>query len=245
MISEPELVGGTVVPAPRTGDVVAGGTGSSDGPPPTAPARSRRPWLWALGGAVAASAVWAGGLYAYEHRAADLGGYRVSRNLCLDAEFTALGGALGSKNKKEITTSVAENVTLDRSYCDFQLGRKSDGLDYAVSITYKLHKETDPEAEFDALHLPAAGDGDLRRAERVEGLGERAYVLVPAEEFPVLELVVLDGRAVFRVDVSFPYDDTTIENGEERQRGVQALLSLKDHVMADTKALMDVLRRPA
>lgn len=74
MISEPEMVG----------DVSAwpeAETATSEDRP-VAP-HSHRPWLWAVGGAVAASVVWAGGLSAYGVQdVVDTRGYRVGEGLC-------------------------------------------------------------------------------------------------------------------------------------------------------------------
>ncbi|MFD8191166.1 hypothetical protein [Streptomyces wuyuanensis] len=241
MISEPELLGAAGVPAPRAGDTVAGGAGpSGDG---RRPARSRRPWLWALGGAMAASAVWAGGLHAYANRATDLQGYRVSRNLCLDARFTVLGGALGVR--KGATASVDEQPALDRAHCSFELDGRGKDDAYHVTVTYLLHKETDPGVEFDALRRPYAPDGDGRAIERADGIGERAHLVVPTEAFPRMELSVLDGPAELEVALSAPFVPADEDGDEVLLPDPEALMALKDHVIEDTRRLMARLRQPA
>lgn len=241
MISEPELVGGAAVPASCPGGPVAGGAVVSGGGQP--PARSRRPWLWALGGALTASAVWAGGLQAYAGRAPDLEGYRVSRNLCLDARLTVLGGALGAR--RSAVASVDEQPALDRAHCALELDGRGENDAYHVTVSYLLHKRTDPGVEFDAVNRPYAPDGDGRAIERADGIGERAYLVVPTEDFPRMELSVLDGPAELEVAVSAPFVPVDEDGTEVLTADPEALRALEDHVIEDTKRLMARLKQPA
>ncbi|MGW7367582.1 hypothetical protein ACWGI8_30215 [Streptomyces sp. NPDC054841] len=267
MISEPELVGGADVPAPRSGEAAAGGftaggapTGDftargvsgagvaaadvlAGGEDESKPPRPRRAWLWALGGAVVASALWAGGLYAYERPGLDLQGYRVSRNLCLDAEFTSLGGALGARTGA--IASVDEHVALDRAHCSFQLTGTGQNQEYQVTVSYVLHKKTDPGAEFEVMRRPFAPDGDPREVQPADGLGERAYLVIPTEGYPLMDLDVLDGQAVIRVGVSAVFTYTGEDDTEVPPPDVDELMSLKDHVVEDTRQLIARLKRPA
>ncbi|AXG80033.1 hypothetical protein [Streptomyces paludis] len=238
MISEPELEGEeTAVPAPRTsgggGTVPAAGFGRPDpgpgpgsgagtGPdfedgtyetidaedPPGAPPR-RRPWVWALGGAVVASAVWAGGLYAYHRPGPDLRGYGISRNLCLAAELPALTDRIGRRT--ENMAGADETLAVDRAVCRVTLmpGRpdKADEgtppTTYAnVRIDYIRHKETDPAPEFEATlaDLTPSGDGKPT-VEGVTDLGDHAYLVSETPGFN-MRLSVLDGQAEFAIDVS-------------------------------------------
>ncbi|MFD6339251.1 hypothetical protein [Streptomyces sp. NPDC060131] len=183
------------------------GTVVGDGIPVLPPRRVR--WLWALGGAVVASAVWAGGLYAYDRTGPDLRGYRTSEDLCRDADLSALSALLGGKSSPR--PAVEEQRAIDRSFCNVTMapGRPPDAKDdvltrsYAsVTVHYTLHKETDPEPEFEATLTPLALSQVIeRRTKRVPELGERAYLMTDSDGYGP-ELKVLDGRAVLSIEVA-------------------------------------------
>ncbi|MET9665655.1 hypothetical protein ABZY19_09805 [Streptomyces sp. NPDC006475] len=214
MISEPELVGDEEgfgepeIPGQRKDDAgdreaTAETVSAADAPwfrrpPPQA-------WLWALGGAVTASAVWAAGLYVHESRGPDMGAYRESGNLCLDTEVKALSTALGEVDSPR--PSGREHAARDMATCWIHLvdstAKEADQYTpTTVFVTYALHKKTDPGPEFDAGVGTDMFFGDTEIAmERVEGLGERAYfVLSGGSGTPGLH--VLDGQAVLTMTVS-------------------------------------------
>lgn len=241
--------------------VVGSGTAADDGPATgsetiagTRPLRlpaGRGPWLWALGGAVVASAIWAGGLYAYGETGPDLGGYRVSSNLCLDAELPALTGLLGKRQSP--MAAADEQLAIDRAYCTLTLmpGRpnevKNDSRprSYAgVNILYSLHKETDPGPEFDATVTDLAPEGSLeRRVLRIPDLGERAYLVTdPSGDSP--QLKVLDGRAVISISVGRMAD--YIEDpvtGEYQESAPLDFSGVESAMVEDMKDLMTALKR--
>ncbi|MEV6422002.1 hypothetical protein [Streptomyces sp. NPDC051662] len=215
MISEPELEGEDGgAPRPPDGSETVGAGGDDlahrRNSPALPPRRVR--WLWALGGAVVASAVWAGGLYAYDRTAADLGGYRISEDLCLDADLSALSKLLGPKRSPQ--PAVEEQHAIDRSFCNVTMmkGRphevKDDALPSSYSsvvVNYTLHKETDPAPEFDATLTPLAVSRTVdRKTKRIPELGERAYLMTDSAGFTP-ELKVLDGRAVLSIEVMSEY----------------------------------------
>ncbi|WP_326610573.1 hypothetical protein OG949_12980 [Streptomyces scopuliridis] len=214
MISEPELEGEdggrdraqppSAPETPREPD--GSGTVVGDGLPTLPPQRVR--WLWALGGAVVASAVWAGGLYAYDRTGPDLRGYRISEDLCLDADLSALSEILGGQ--RESRHAVEEQRAIDRSFCDVTMmpGRPGEAKDDAlptsyssVTVNYSLHKETDPAPEFEATLTPLALSHVIeRKTKRIPELGERAYLMTDSGGYTP-ELKVLDGRAVFSIGI--------------------------------------------
>ncbi|MEW1723554.1 hypothetical protein [Streptomyces sp. NPDC093109] len=265
MISEPELEGeepAAPVPRPR-GD----GAGTAPGPdagsgtyetldaegPPGAPAR-HRPWLWALGGAVVASAVWAGGLYAYDRAGPDLRGYGVSRNLCLAAELPALADRIGKRTENKAGSD--ETPAVDRAVCQVTLmpGGPSETKEgsgpatYAnVRIDYIRHKKTDPAPEFEATltELTPSGDGEPTVA-GVTGLGDRAY-LVNTTPGVNARLRVLDGRAEFAIDVSLgtvavvsPVTGTGVDADLS---GVFNLSDIEAELISDMTDLMAALKK--
>ncbi|MFG2294855.1 hypothetical protein [Streptomyces sp. NPDC048603] len=192
MISEPELDGqwdDARPPEPAGGAVAA------------APARRRaRPWVWAAGGALAASALWAGGLYALGQRpdAPPAMAYELPENLCKVLEIRALTRIAGDMHGNGPEHREAPDPVLDQAICLLSDRDRSEGLGYFVTAQVQLHKKTDPAAEFEVESLMY--DGSPERSQ-VPGLGERALMLV-ADAGDGAELKVLDGGAVFRLSVS-------------------------------------------
>ncbi|MEV6331739.1 hypothetical protein [Streptomyces sp. NPDC051909] len=141
MISEPELVGGPAFPEP--GAVIL------PPPPPAAQeppgARRPRPWLWAFGGAVLASAVWAGGLVAYDRYAGtegpDLRGYRAA-DPCRAGAFHGLSSALGRREEPS-TPAELDRPALYRVGCSVTLDTEKP-VYYSIDVTYTLHRVVDP-----------------------------------------------------------------------------------------------------
>ncbi|MFF0472550.1 hypothetical protein [Streptomyces sp. NPDC004284] len=227
MISEPELVGGVEFDAPEV---------LTDAPPPRPP-RAPRPWLWALGGAVLASAVWGGGLYAYGQRedpGPDLGGYRTLKEegeLCRTAKLKALGGILGRRSEDGHGPEIDDPAVYEAS-CSMTFGGPNTG--YSADLTYTLHKVTDPEPEFAA------------RAEHAEittpigGLGERALFDDVGGEGG--ELRVLDGQVEIQFRL-YRYVNTD-ENGKPLEEAKPVDLSGIDVPMTqDVLALMEALKK--
>ncbi|UYQ64149.1 hypothetical protein [Streptomyces peucetius] len=249
MISEPEMVpdghfGAAELPEqqPSPDDVVSAGDG------PAAARPSRPAWLWALGGAVVASAVWAAGLYVYTSRDPDLGGYRTSRNLCAEAEFKALTATLG-KRVGEGSAWGNEHESLDEAWCYTDLkptgyvvetdeeGNELGSLPHA-SVSYTLHKRTDPGPEFDGWVVARSDGGGDEEAEtglrRIDGLGERAFVHdEPGGGSATLH--VLDGQAVLTLTVGSDWDP---ESGE----ALTDVSELEPILVEDMRALMAKLK---
>ncbi|MET7618329.1 hypothetical protein [Streptomyces sp. NPDC005408] len=262
MISEPELVGeeqplgDAEIPRQHGGGADAADTDAADSAMPETIAgtatgvpawRSRPAWVWALGGALVASALWAGGVYAYKSRDPDLGGYRVSRNLCLETELKALSTAIGKVESR--TPMGREHTSLDVAYCwagltpSDQPAPKPDenGPEAAtaeVYFTYELHKKTDPGPEFDAgVGMQGIYGDEGVRLERVEGLGERAYFVLDDTSDDVPTLHVLDGQAVLTLDVQpVGPDDTDGETPHEDLSGIRPFM------IEDMRDLMAKLR---
>ncbi|HEY9371129.1 hypothetical protein [Streptomyces sp.] len=225
MISEPELVGGEDFPVAEPLR-----------PPeePRAP-RQPRPWLWALGGVVVASAVWGGGLYAYERyqdRGPDLGGYGHAGELCRKAELKALGVVLGTRSQDGAQEPVKHRA-VDQASCALSYGPPESG--YSVSVTYTLHKVVDPGPEF------AARTQLLEEAEPVDGLGEEAYFRREGDQGATLS--VLDGQAELDITLysQFSWNETTGKTIEQTKpidlSGIEVPLT------QDMRALMAALKK--
>ncbi|MFI9292722.1 hypothetical protein [Streptomyces gardneri] len=248
MISEPELDGGDYF-------VVSEVLTETPPPGPPGPPRARRPWLWALGGAVVASAVWGGGLYAYEQRqdqGPDMRGYKSTASLCEAAELKGLVGVLGkrsidsgwdSSSQGGADSGVdsgsvggaegAEPTVLEIAQCSLMFGPTETG--YSGDVTYTRHLVTDPGPEFDAL---ARRYGEV---EPYEGLGEKAYLSV--YDNMGAELRVLDGQ----VEISISFNETSGWNEDvdepTRQTKQVDLSGVEVPLAQDMLALMAALKK--
>lgn len=247
MISEPELVGeerppfgDAELPGPRAGEPAAAET-VSDGDGVPAP-RPRPAWQWALGSALVASVVWAGGLYAYETRDPDLGGYRTSRNLCTETGLKALSTAIGKVESRTPAGREHKALSMASCYVSLQPAKapepaKDGGYEVSppgVSLSYMLHKKTDPGPEFEAVLgvWTVYGDDEIK-LEPVDGLGERAYFVVGEANDDVPSLHVLDGQAVFTLEVS-----PGGPSGPDDETPPQDLSGIRPFMIEDMKALM-------
>ncbi|WP_225799392.1 hypothetical protein [Streptomyces sp. NK15101] len=225
MISEPELVGGGEFGAPET---------LTETPPPRPP-RARRPWPWALGGAVLASAVWGGGLYAYQQRqdpGPDLGGYRDTADFCRTLELKALEGVLGEVGQDGSGPSI-EDPALFQAGCSLTLGPPDKG--YSASITYTLHKKSDPGPEF----VPRVMHGGSPQP--VDGLGEKAFFDQSGNEGALL--LVLDGQAEFELSVWSQYDYDSTEGEATRNTQEIDLSGIDVPMTQDLLAVMEALKK--
>ncbi|MFD3698411.1 hypothetical protein ACFWUZ_20060 [Streptomyces sp. NPDC058646] len=191
LITEPELDG-------EWGASPSAGTAQELAPREQVAGRSR-PWLWALGGAVAASAVWAGGLHAVGDRQAGPAlSYRASKNLCEDFRTQALDRITGDLRKSRPVNHEEGHPAVDAAVCVMADG--GDSPEYLVRAHVALHKKTDPAAEFDVPPVLAVASLGPARTEAVPGLGERAVMSVSVTG-QMIALKVLDGGAVFTVQV--------------------------------------------
>ncbi|MFF4641132.1 hypothetical protein [Streptomyces sp. NPDC001389] len=227
MIGEPELEGewasDTVADTPDTAE-------------PGGRARSLRaaPWRWALGGAVAASAVFSGALVVQERYvvAGPPIRYWHSEQLCTETPLKAVGAALG--NLGAGMPSHGEAPALDWSYCLAAGSRVGQDFSHQASVLVELHKKADPEPEFGADPvLDPFGSSPPTEAERVSGLGERA-LFSGGVQAPRLQ--VLDGGAVFTVTVRW-WGRRDGGGSDVDGDAVRAAMA------EDVRALMDRLRR--
>ncbi|MFF8956622.1 hypothetical protein [Streptomyces sp. NPDC014894] len=238
MISDIELIGEDGQPVSRP---VAPG-GPAAGTDPEEPAGRRRAparsWAWALGGAVAASALWAGGLYAYTSREPDLNGYRASDNLCADAAMPELTGLYGERSGAEQTGR--KDPAMDKAHCWFSFpafGKPAaeEEPTGSVQLTYTLHRRTDPEPQFDAsVAAEELNESEHHKLVRIQGLGERAYWVKNVHN-DVPALYVLDGQATLSMHIHSPRS----EDGPVRPADVARLEAI---MQDDMRALMEQLQ---
>ncbi|MCQ6554544.1 hypothetical protein NPS70_15260 [Streptomyces sp. C10-9-1] len=252
MISEPELVGdepferpgdrpGAVGPGrppePDAGDTVTGGAGAPGG------LRRRPAWWWAFGGALAASALWAVGLTAYQRLALDPGAYRAVEDLCERTELAGIREAVGPFEDRGQSESFS-HVARDEASCirslrpvGYEVPVDEEGNELGsmptLYVSYILHKGLDPEPEFEstvrARHEMWEPGTEVRE---LDGPGERAFVVAGASE---ITLDVLDGQAEVRLVLSGDIDYGTGEPLLDVSR-------LEGDLVDDVRALLDRLK---
>ncbi|WP_328788955.1 hypothetical protein [Streptomyces sp. NBC_00273] len=209
------------------------------------PARERatggpgqRSWLWALGGAVVASAVWGGGLYAFGDRTVELEtSYRASKNLCQDFKARALSGITGDMHKKKPVNLEGDHPAVYAARCHLEnAGKDGTAPDFDVVAQVALHKKTDPSAEFDAPDLRTISYAGGVRTAAVPDLGERAVMNVMSGDTWLI-LKVLDGGAVFTVEAGA---NTFAETNGRPATDVDAVQAA---MIEDMRELMSALKK--
>ncbi|MEE4545014.1 hypothetical protein V2S66_23985 [Streptomyces sp. V4-01] len=217
MITEPEMSDG------QGGELPAGVPGEPGAAAVVAGGRTAPPWLWAVGGVVVASAVWAAVLHGSGATGPDLHGYRLAGNPCDGGTLSPLKDALGARGFAVSDATVSRAPAVDKLSCVLSADVPAGGgwmTGYTVSVSVELHKRTDPRAEFEdagrarvsSLPGSAAQDGSglvtvattdyLSAADvhPVEGVGDEAYLLEPRASDQTLD--VLHGGAVLTLQVS-------------------------------------------
>ncbi|MGX1756461.1 hypothetical protein ACWIG5_06015 [Streptomyces lydicus] len=196
----PGLTGGYGYPAPG---VPAPPTGPPAGAPLAAPGgagRGTSGWLWAVGGVVAASAIWASLLFATGGFSSepdpDLAGYAYTSDLCADTSMTPFEDARYKTKASTGTASKGDNPqhsgaqlkSLDTMTCNISF--EQDGAStsaYSSTWLYNtatLHKETDPTPEFaDGYRSYEKQDTSVGyKVEAVPGIGDEAYLVTRKDD---------------------------------------------------------------
>ncbi|MGW7574036.1 hypothetical protein [Streptomyces sp. NPDC054765] len=157
-------------------------------------------WLWAIGGAVAASAIWGSVLFATggfsSHPNPDLAGYAYTGDLCADTSMTPFEDAHFKTKATTGTTSKDANPqhtgaqlkSLDTMSCNVSLEQENASSSAYSSTwlynTVTLHRETDPAPEFaDGYRSYEKQDTSVGyKVEAVPGLGDEAYLVTRKDE---------------------------------------------------------------
>ncbi|MGW5395485.1 hypothetical protein [Streptomyces sp. NPDC003952] len=232
MIGEPEIDGDWYAASGSgaTAEALPGGPGRER------VRRARPPWPWALGGVLAASAVWAGTLAVLD-RVPDVPrlAYRHSPDLCKEFDLKTVARTAGREFEGR-QNGEASYPAQDWSYCSISTPYQEETVMYGAQALVELHKEHDPAAEF------ATGPGtdpstriDIGERQEVQGLGGRA-VLDRYYARGGSRLMVLDGGAVFTLTVQWfqPKDGTP---GSIDENAMDAAM------IEDMRTLMTKLKR--
>ncbi|WP_069467362.1 hypothetical protein, partial [Actinacidiphila rubida] len=199
------------------------------------------------GGAVAASAVWAGAVTVWDpsHRTPDLHGYHLAANPCAGGDLAPLFDATPRHRFSADPADTLWGTALDRTRCHADnLAGTGDGGSpntYDAVLSVELHKATDPRPEFDDEHH--ATDPSVTSVETVHGIGDEAYLL--HDDSGAVRLDVLHGGAVVSLAFSvisaspqvLPHaDGTDTVTAEQATRYVPQMIAAVRAVMADLKS---------
>ncbi|MFC0597486.1 hypothetical protein [Streptomyces palmae] len=202
--AQPTLPSVPLTPAPG-----GYGPGAPDAPgapaapqPPVPPGggqgAGRKGLVWGLGGAVVASAVWAGAIFATggfddDKPTADLAGYSYTGNLCEATDFSPF---TDGKYKEDEPSSEEQNPehngteheALDVMNCDMDFKRDDSTDSYSSAWLYtnvQLHKKSNPQPEFQATYQAYENQRSGSTAHKVKeitGIGDEAYLVTQVDK---------------------------------------------------------------
>ncbi|QGV78630.1 hypothetical protein [Streptomyces ficellus] len=242
--AQPQPPYGQVPPAPF--GAPAGGPGGPGG-------RRRVPgWVWALGGVVVASAVWAGALFATgtlgSGGEADFAGHQYQENLCESTPLKAFGKRYTVEESDSDNRFASQQKAIDQSYCGRSLEDPKAGENSLssvfVSTSAEWHKVTDPAGEFASLQLANEDRTDKTytyEAEPLKGYGDEAYVVTErrGSDKPALgamTLAVRDGWFTFEMRWSW------FGGGPDDKAAPPAEHEIRAMLEADARATLDALK---
>ncbi|WBO68062.1 hypothetical protein [Streptomyces camelliae] len=176
---QPGQFGGAGQPQPGNPYAQAPQYGPGAPVPPTGGGGAGKAVLWAVVGAVVASAAWAGGVFLIGGKSdsADLRGYAAPADLCSRADYSSFKSEYPQDDATP-TKNTLKNPALDESYCS--LGLKKTGSTYAdayLTMQLDLHRKTDPGPEFTALWKNYADSHSGYEVSTVSGIGDEAYLV--------------------------------------------------------------------
>jgi hypothetical protein len=137
--------------------------------------------LWAVVGAVVASALWGGGvllLGGSSGSSADLRGYKTTDDLCARTDTSPFKETY-PKSDEEPTTYFTKGKAVDTMSCNQTLEMSdSDFADAYLYVQYALHKKTDPAPEFADNWLGYTQEKDAKyEVKPISGFGDEAYLV--------------------------------------------------------------------
>ncbi|WP_333737880.1 hypothetical protein [Streptomyces sp. IBSBF 2806] len=174
--AQPTLIGQPVQPQPGN-PYVQPAPYPVVGPSPTGGGAGRAV-LWAVVGAVVASAAWAAGVFLTASGAdADLRGYAAPTNLCTSTDYSSFKAEYTAEDTAPSHNGIKDDA-LDEGLCNISL--KKSGSSYSDAYLYTqldLHKKTDPAPEFTASWKNYGDSHKGYDVESVSGIGDEAYLV--------------------------------------------------------------------
>lgn len=212
------------------------------GPPPPTGGGAGRAALWAVAGAVAASAAWAAGVFLIGAGAdPDLRGYASPSNLCNSTDYTSFKEEYTQSDSSPVHNSL-EDDALDERLCNLSL--KKSGSSYTDAYLYvqlDLHRKTDPGPEFTATWKNYGDSHSGYDVETVSGLGDEAYLVSDdntsgsSSGSLYATLAVRDGWVTYTMSYSAYYSSYS-------DTDPPTLADVSGWLKADSKSTLDDLR---
>ncbi|MFF9481022.1 hypothetical protein [Streptomyces sp. NPDC014733] len=168
-------------------------------PAPDGGGKGASGWIWAIGGAVAASALWGSLLFATggfsSEPSPDLAGYAYTSDLCADTSLKPFEEGRYRPSQNDSTSgsnpehSGSQQPSVDSMWCNITLqqdgGSSSDYSSASVYTTAVLHKKSDPAPEFADTYRAyekQSSPSNRYKVTPVEGLGDEAYLVTREDQ---------------------------------------------------------------
>ncbi|MEU5591777.1 hypothetical protein [Streptomyces sp. NPDC020298] len=199
--------------------------------------------LWAVVGAVVASAAWAAGVFLIAGKdSADLRGYSAPSNLCSGGDYSSFKDEY-PENDTSPTHNSLKAAALDEGYCSLSL--KKTGSSYAdayLTAQVDLHKKTDPGPEFTATWKNYDDSHSGYDVESVNGIGDEAYLVTEdttsgsSSGSRYATLAVRDGWMTYTMSYS------AYLSSYDADKDPPKLDEVTDWLKSDTKATLENLK---
>ncbi|WP_301127373.1 hypothetical protein [Streptomyces cacaoi] len=230
------------------------------GPPAPGGGRGGPRWLWALGGAVLASAVWAATLMgtgalkdeesAKNGGRAHFAGYRFHHDMCETAKiasFTDKYEMAEFDQSEDPDGWSTRQKGLDSSLCSRTLHEPDNDSDFPpavyVTTTVTWHKRSDPSGEF-ASQLRSYEDQEDKTStytiEPVEGLGDEAYEVIKKRGRTVGSMILAVRAGWMTYEMRFSW----MGGGPDEHFEPPSRKKLHDMMLSDTRATLAALKKP-
>ncbi|MEU9441302.1 hypothetical protein AB0D42_10350 [Streptomyces sp. NPDC048304] len=215
------------------------------GAPPAGGGGAGKAVLWAVVGAVVASAAWAGGVFLIGGKSgsADLRGYSAPSDMCSSADYSSFKTEYPEGDSSPTKTSL-KNVALDESFCSVSL--KKTGSTYAdayLSMQLDLHRKTDPGPEFTATWKNYGDSHTGYDVAPVSGIGDEAYLVSQdtsngssSSGSRYATLAVRDGWVTYTMSYS------AYLSSYDQDKNPPALSDVDDWLKKDAKATLGQLK---
>ncbi|MFF4394988.1 hypothetical protein [Streptomyces sp. NPDC001480] len=199
--------------------------------------------LWAVVGAVVASAAWAGGVFLIGGKdSADLRGYSAPTNLCSGGDYSSFKDEYPDNDTSPTHNSLKADA-LDEGYCSLSL--KKTGSSYAdayLTVQMDLHKKTDPGPEFTATWKNYDNSHSGYDVQNVNGIGDEAYLVTQdttsgsSSGSRYATLAVRDGWMTYTMSYS------AYLSSYDADKDPPKLDEVSDWLKSDTKATLENLK---
>ncbi|MET7637908.1 hypothetical protein [Streptomyces sp. NPDC005438] len=231
------------------------GSGPSASSPGTGGQGGGKGWLWAVLGAVGASVVWAGGLFATgvlpgDDDSADLAGNHYYSDPCEAAELTSTDDhyKVESPSDNSYQGYAFEGDNLDQSACVKRLtpnSQQSSGYSTTqLTVTMSWHKKSDPTEEFadEWNSYSDRGYGDINyTVTRTTGLGDEAFVVTQEDDKNGLRWATVAVREGWVVQV---LDWSSYSSRSSEEAGHPAKDTLVEMLKSDARESLKNLKKP-